>query len=80
MELNFDQKIIELSKILPTPLYAVGGYVRDFLIDGTISDDIDLASPISVDEILPYIEKVGLVIVATYKRTGTVVFKGNGIK
>ena len=70
----FDEKIKKLSRILPEPLYAVGGYVRNFLIDGTISEDVDLAGVTDVEEMLPFLKKCRLKVVAEYKRTGTFVF------
>lgn len=80
MFLNFDQKITTLAKSLPRPLYAVGGYVRNYLIDRSYSDDIDLSAPITVESLLPYLNELGMEIVAEYKRTGTVVFKSEGRK
>lgn len=75
MLLISDPKIINLSRSLPSPLYVVGGCVRNYLIDGSVADDIDLAAPIPVGELFSYLEKYGIEIVADYKRTGTVVFK-----
>lgn len=74
MELYFSDKIINLAEILGGKLYAVGGYVRNFLIDGSFSEDIDLAAPIGADTLMSALDKAGLKVVADYKRTGTVVF------
>lgn len=68
------KSIVELAKKLPRPLYAVGGVVRNFLIDGSISDDIDLGAAISPEELSPYLLECGFKICAEYKRTGTIVF------
>lgn len=74
--INFLPKsIVELAKKLPRPLYAVGGVVRNFLIDGSISDDIDLGAAISPEELAPYLCECGLKVSAEYKRTGTIVFE-----
>ncbi len=68
------QKLISLAEILPRPLYAVGGVVRNFLIDQSISDDFDLAGAITSDELVCGLNKIGLKVLAEYKRTGTVMF------
>ena len=54
-------------------LYIVGGYVRNFLISGMTSKDIDIAGAISVKEMKEAAEKCGFKVCAEYKRTGTVV-------
>ncbi|MBQ7348368.1 MAG: HD domain-containing protein [Clostridia bacterium] len=71
------KKLITLAENLSRPLYAVGGVVRNFLIDRSISEDVDLASATPTEELCTQLEKVGLKVLAEYKRTGTVVF-GDG--
>lgn len=73
-------ELIRLAELLSKPLYVVGGAVRNFIIDGSLSSDIDLSSAVSVEELLPCLEKVGFKVVAEYKRTGTVVFKDDNVK
>lgn len=73
MEILFDRKIEDLANLLNKPLYAVGGCVRNFLINKSFSTDIDLAGSIPVSELSEIAEKIGFSIVAVYKRTGTVV-------
>ncbi len=68
------KSLILFAHSLPRPLYAVGGVVRNFLIDRSISDDIDLCAAMPVDQLAPYLIDAGFNIVAEYKRTGTVVF------
>ncbi len=68
-------KLIELAENLPSPLYVVGGFCRNFLIDGRASKDIDLASSMSVDELSPLLKELGFEILAEYKRTETLLFK-----
>lgn len=63
----------KLADMLPKPLYIVGGFVRNFLIDGTASSDIDIAAALSTEEIISVAESLGYKIVAEYKRTGTAV-------
>lgn len=73
--INFLPKnLSELAKGLPRPLYVVGGAVRNFLIDGSISDDIDLGAAISPEELATYLSAFNFNICAEYKRTGTLVF------
>ncbi len=84
-----DKNLIKLAESLPKPLYVVGGIVRNAYIckqenidfKSTCLDnsfDVDLASPLTVEEILPYLEACDFTVVATYKRTNTVVFKKDG--
>ncbi|MBP5466710.1 MAG: CCA tRNA nucleotidyltransferase, partial [Clostridia bacterium] len=79
MKIKLSSKIKKLAYGLPCSLYVVGGYVRNFLTDGTYSSDIDLAAPISVEELLPYLEKEKFAVLAVYKNTGTVKF-GKGVE
>ncbi|MBR5192269.1 MAG: CCA tRNA nucleotidyltransferase [Clostridia bacterium] len=74
MKKYLSQKLIDLANVLPKPIYVVGGFTRDFLINKKPSCDVDLASSMLVEEILPYVEKVGFKVKAEYKRTGTIVF------
>lgn len=80
MKLPFSQKIRALSEIFPVSLYCVGGYVRNYILSGTVSKDVDLAAPLKSDEAVRYIKTAGFTVVAEYKRTGTVVFKEDGQK
>ena len=69
--------LIKIAERLSAPLYVVGGYVRNFLIDGTLSSDIDIAAPLSTEEVVSAAESLGFKVVAEYKRTGTaVIFDG----
>lgn len=70
----FNLKIISLAKSLDKPLYAVGGIVRNFLIDGSFAADIDLCAPIRAEEFLLALEKHGFNVITTVKRTGTIIF------
>ena len=65
-----------LAENLPKPLYLVGGAVRDFLCQlHTEKLDLDICSPISLDEFLPIAERFGFAAVGDYKQTGTVKLK-----
>lgn len=74
MKIPFNQNLIGLSSILTAPLYAVGGYVRNFLIDQSISSDVDLCSSVDRDCLCRALEKTGFKIIAEYPRTRTVLF------
>ena len=81
MTLPISQKIEELARaLLPQKLYVVGGFVRNFLIDKTVSVDVDLCAPISVKDLQTQVEKLGFRICAQYPRTQTLVFEVNGVK
>ncbi len=74
MKDKFSINLIALAEKLPLPLYVVGGLVRNFLIDKSFSTDFDLASPLDAETVEKFAVEQGFKIVATYKRTGTVVF------
>ena len=67
------ENLKKLAALCPKPLYAVGGYVRNFLIDGTVSSDLDIAAALSTEEIKRAAKDCGFNVVAEYKRTGTAV-------
>ena len=69
----FNSKILSLSQKLGSPLYAVGGCVRDFILEKKLSLDIDLASACHFDRVEEIANSIGLFVVARYKRTGTLV-------
>ena len=73
MSIYLPENLKKLATLCPKPLYAVGGYVRNFLIDGTVSADLDIAAPLSTEEIETAARACGFKIVAEYKRTGTAV-------
>lgn len=60
-----------LSKNLSSSIYLVGGYVRDYILYGKISSDVDFCAPILVEEIEKIAKSLGFIILATYKKTGT---------
>ena len=80
MEKFIDQKIENFAKSLPYPLYFVGGVVRNFFIDQEFSTDLDVCGATSVEDIENALENHGGMVVASYKRTGTIVFSLNGKK
>lgn len=69
-----------LAQSLPAPLFAVGGFTRNYLSDKIVSSDIDIAGAIPVETFTAAAENCGFSKVAEYKRTGTAVIKKDGIK
>lgn len=76
----FSQKILNLAKKSPKPLYAVGGFVRDYLIDKSVSNDVDICADISAQDFCALIKSQGITPLAEYKHTGTVMFISEGKK
>ena len=73
MQAILSQKLKKLAKSLSKPLYIVGGFTRDFLAGLTSAhQDIDLCSPVSLDEFLSVSQDCGFTPLAVYKNTGTV--------
>jgi len=69
------KQLLSLSHVCPTPLYVVGGCVRDFLANLTPKNgvrDWDIASPLAADEFISIAKAHGFVIHSVYKHTGTV--------
>lgn len=73
MRILLPKNVKKLSEHCSLPLYAVGGYVRNFLIDKSLSCDLDLAAALSTEEIKSAANACGFSVVCEYKRTGTVV-------
>ncbi|MBQ8426874.1 MAG: HD domain-containing protein [Clostridia bacterium] len=68
------KEIMEFARFLNKPLYVVGGAVRNYLIDKSFSEDVDLSAGIPVEEMLRALNRFGFKILAEYKHTGTIVF------
>ncbi len=71
MKVKINQKLYELAECLDKPLYVVGGYVRNYLISGSASADVDLSSSISPNKIVEVAKKLGFSVDAVYRRTNT---------
>lgn len=80
MKIPFDENLINFASSLSAPLYAVGGYVRNFLIGKTVSNDVDLCSSVNIEELSSKLKQFGFKIIAEYKRTKTLVFSDGKIK
>lgn len=61
----------EFALLFPVPLYLVGGYVRDALC-GKISDDFDICSSLSADEVKDLLDGTPYKISVIKRNTGTV--------
>lgn len=74
MQKILPQNLITLALHLPTPLYVVGGSVRDFLANLPLPSklDLDICAPLSAEEFAQIATKLGFSIKAIYKNTGTV--------
>ena len=67
------ENLIRLAKNLPSPLYLVGGAVRDFVAQISPTHfDFDLAAPIPVETLTEAAKEAGLQVCGVYKNTGTV--------
>ena len=67
------KNLIILAEILPTPLYVVGGSVRDFLAGlSPASHDWDICAPLAADEFAKIATRNGFSVKSVYKHTGTV--------
>ncbi len=65
---------IKLAKMTSKPLYVVGGAVRNYLIDGSLSTDLDIAGAIPASQFVKELNDFGIKESAIYPRTGTVMF------
>ena len=74
MKIPINSKIKEFAKLLDSPLYVVGGFVRNYLINKTISSDVDLAGCIPNDKLLLALKQSNFEVKAVYKHTNTVIF------
>ncbi len=64
-----------LSAKLNSPIYLVGGYVRDYLLYQKVSADVDFCAPILPEELARVATSLNFNVIATYKKTGTVKLK-----
>lgn len=76
----YDKTLGIFAKSLPVPLYVVGGFTRNYLIDRSVSCDVDLCGILTTQSLEIALKEVGAKVVATYPRTGTIVFTLNGQK
>ncbi len=71
------EELKKLAAVCPTPLYVVGGSVRDFLAKVTPSvHDWDICAPLSAEEFSTLASARGFCVRAVYRNTGTVKLQG----
>ncbi len=78
MQRILPQNLVTLAQNCPTPLYVVGGAVRDFLAGLTPKNgqrDWDICAPLPPERFIPVAEACQFTVCATYKNTGTVKLK-----
>lgn len=62
-----------LAKACPSPLYLVGGSVRDYVLGSKSSfRDYDICAPLSADELINVASKLGFSVKSVFRNTGTV--------
>ena len=74
MQKILPKNLIALAKTLPTPLYVVGGSVRDFLanLPQTQQRDWDICAAIDAQNFAQIAKKANFLVKSVYKNTGTV--------
>lgn len=79
MTINVPEKLKKLALLLPVDLYIVGGYVRDCLLN-IESGDIDICSPLTVQEIEKFLAGSDFEILPVNLRVGTAIVKSGDFK
>lgn len=78
MSITIPNELLDLAKILPTPLYLVGGYVRNSLL--TLNNtDIDIASELTPKDLRCILLNTEYVVTAKSERMGTVLISRGGL-
>ena len=80
MEIFADERLRILADVLEKPLYIVGGYVRNYLIDGTVSRDVDIAAALPAEKFCAAAEKCGFSVKCVHKNTSTAVAESGGLR
>lgn len=74
MKLKLSSSLRNLAKQLNSPLYVVGGAVRNAILGEQGLSDIDLCAKFLPEELEPFLYSNGFSVIASYKNTGTIVF------
>ena len=72
------QNLLSLAKACPTPLYVVGGSVRDFLANLPPKNNVwdwDICAPMPAETFISIAKQSRFTVLSVYKRTGTVKLK-----
>jgi len=79
MTLTVPDALSRLARLLPAPLYVVGGYVRNQLMWGAPrSTDIDVCGAMTVDEVAATLAGTGAKVIPVNPRVGTVLLRYEG--
>lgn len=70
MKIILSNNLIKLAKLLNTPLYVTGGYIRNSLLN-LPSSDIDICSGLIVEEIIDRLNGSNFICTNIYPRMGT---------
>jgi len=80
MKIKIPEKTEKIARLSDSPLYVVGGAVRNAYLGLERPFDLDLAGNIPTEKFIDMLERAGLSVTAEYKRTGTVMFFDEGVK
>ena len=72
--LKVHEKIEKLSAVCDKPLYIVGGYIRNYLTGGYVSNDVDLCSSLSVSVMEANLKKCNVSVERVNEKTGNIFF------
>lgn len=72
------KELYEMAKLFPqqAPLYVVGGFVRDVILYGKASDDIDITSALTPPELAFVLKNSEFKVKPASLRLGTMIIKG----
>jgi len=77
MKLLFSQKLNDLAKSLPVPLYAVGGIVRNSLLFTNCDNtDVDICAPLEVETFIDLAKRQGFTIENKFSNMTAVISDG----
>jgi len=81
IKINIPEKLKELSKLISkaSPLYLVGGFVRDSIL-GLHPYDIDICAPLTVEELGELLKGTSFEVLPVNLRVGTTIIKNGDFK
>jgi len=77
MGIKISDNLIKLAKNMDSPLYLVGGKVRDYYLNYE-NDDIDICSAIDYEKMVQLCKKLGYKVNVVNKRLGTLLINPSG--
>ena len=76
MAARLPEALHKLARLLPAPLFVVGGYVRNLLMWGEPrSTDVDVCGAMTVDQVAAALEGTGATVIPVNPRVGTVLIR-----